>query len=296
MNKQFCYFNGKTINYDEVVFSPHDRGFLFGDGIFETVRIYNRNPFRMEEHIDRLYTGAAVLGLVLPEQVVISRAVDELIKLNDLNNGSLRISVTGGDTHSALWPRTFSANPTILITVRETIPYKKELYEQGYKAITISFPLNELSPLAGIKSLNYLENILGRREATEANCHEGLFLNTKGELAEGTISNLFIYDGNTLLTPPVNCGILPGITRNSVIELAKSDLRLPVVEKTLYPKDLFKCKEAFLTASIMEIMPLVEVDGKIIGNGSPGEITLSLLSSYRTLASNTTLKQNNNMC
>ncbi len=293
MENQICYFNGSLIPIEDIKLSITDRGFLYGDGIFETIRIYNKIPFCFEQHLHRLKVGAKHLALPLPDSKTITQTVHSLIKSNSISNGTLRITVTGGDTDQTLWPRSPLVKSTILITAKKTIPYKEKHYEQGYKAITISFPRNELSPLAGIKSLNYLENILGRREATEANCQEGLFLNTKGELTEGTISNLFIYDGNTLLTPPVNSGILPGITRNTVIDLVKTNLRLPMVEKNLYPEDLFNCKEAFLTASIMEIMPLVEIDGKIIGNGSPGEITLILLSRYQNLASNATPRQSN---
>jgi len=283
MKQEICFLNGNLLPLSEAKVAADDGGLLYGDGIFETMRIYRGRPFQLKEHLQRLQEGAAFLALPAPDLSALHSSVERVIAANDLAEGSMRLSLTGGINRRSLWPRSLNTEATILITARETTAYPEQLYLQGSRAVVVSFPRNEASPLVRIKSLNYLENMLGKKEALQQGCQEGIFLNTRGELTEGTTSNLFLFDGETLLTPPVSCGLLPGITRNTVLDLARKTLGLPVKEAVLYRKDLELAGEAFLTASIMEIMPLVSVNDKNIADGNPGPVSLALLAEYRQL-------------
>jgi branched-chain amino acid aminotransferase len=281
MNDHLCYLNGQLLSHTEAKVSVADGGLLYGDGLFETMRIYAGRPYLLKQHLQRLKTGAAYLEIPLEDTGKINTAVEQVIEANAVTEGSLRLTLTGGGRRVVLWPRTPQIKPTLLITVKKTVPYPEHLYHSGYRAVLVSFPRNESSPLAKIKSLNFTEYMLGKREALRNDCDEGIFLNTKGELTEGTTSNLFIYDGKTLMTPEADCGLLPGISRAETLRLAREKLAVPVAEKILYRKDLEQAVEAFLTASIIELMPLIGVNGKNIGAGVPGPLTTALLSVYR---------------
>lgn len=284
MKQEICSLKGNLLPLAEAKVAADDGGLLYGDGIFETMRVYRGRVFLLEEHLQRLQEGAAFLSLSTPDLGVLHASVEKVIVANNLTEGSMRLTLTGGNSRRALWPRPLNPEATILITVRESTVYPEQLYLQGCRAVMVSFPRNEASPLVRIKSLNYLENMLGKKEALQQDCLEGLFLNTRGELTEGTTSNLFLFDGKTLLTPPVQCGLLPGITRATVIELACKKMGIPVQEKLLYKGDFKRAAEAFLTASIMEVMPLVAVDGDNIADGKPGPVSKALLAEYRKLA------------
>ncbi len=281
MKDQICYLNGKLLPHSKAVVSADDGGLLYGDGLFETMRIYATRPLFLERHLERLREGAAFLDLPLPGIGELTAAVKEVIRANVVEKGSLRLTLTGGKGQRALWPRPPTEEPTLLITVRNTVPYPDHLYRRGGKAVLVSFPRNEASPLVKIKSLNFMENMLAKREAVRQGSDEGLFLNTRGELTEGATSNLFLFDGKALRTPATRCGLLPGITRDAVLSLARETMGISAEEQVLRLTDLEQAEEAFLTASIMEIMPLVEVDGQKIGAGKPGPLSLSLLSEYR---------------
>ncbi len=283
MKQEICFLNSNLLPLAEAKVAADDGGLLYGDGIFETMRVYRGRVFQLKEHLQRLQEGAALLALPTPDLSELNTSVEKVIDANNLAEGSMRLSLTGGKHRRSLWPRPQKTEATILITVGKTTAYPEQLYLRGSRAVVISFPRNEASPLVRIKSLNYLENVLGKREALKQECQEGLFLNTRGELTEGTTSNLFLFDGVTLLTPSVQCGLLPGITRSTVLELARKSLGLPVKETVLYRKDFEHAAEVFLTASIMEIMPLVEVDGKNIADGNPGPLSQALLAEYRKL-------------
>lgn len=281
MKDQICYLNGMLLPLSEAVVSADDGGLLYGDGLFETMRIYAARPLLLERHLQRLQEGAAFLNIPLPGLWELTAAVKQVIRANAVQEGSLRLTLTGGKGRRALWPRPQKEKPTLLITVRNTIPYPDHLYRRGCKAVLVGFPRNEASPLVKIKSLNFMENMLGKREAARQGSDEGLFLNTRGELTEGTTSNLFLFDGKTLLTPAIRCGLLPGITRGAVLRLAQEKMGIPAEERVLRSEDFEQAEETFLTASIMEIMPLVEVDGQKIGTGTPGSLSRSLLAEYR---------------
>jgi branched-subunit amino acid aminotransferase/4-amino-4-deoxychorismate lyase len=284
MNAPICYLNGVLLPLSGAAVSADDGGLLYGDGLFETMRIYAARPFLLERHLQRLQEGAAFLDIPLPGLRELTAAVEQVIRANAVQEGSLRITLTGGAGRYALWPRSLKEGPTILITVRDTVPYPDHLYSRGCRAGLVGFPRNEASPLVKIKSLNFLENILGKREAARQGVDEGLFLNTRDELTEGAASNLFLFDGKTLMTPSALCGLLPGTTRGAVLHLARETMGVPVEERVLYREDLEQAAEAFLTASIMEIMPLIEVAGRKIGAGAPGPLSQALLVEYRRRA------------
>ncbi len=281
MKEEICYLNGKLLPLSQAAVPAADGGLLYGDGLFETMRLYAGRAFLLERHLQRLQEGAAFLDIPLPGLSELTAAVEQVTSANCVQEGSLRLTLTGGAGRRALWPRDHKVEPTLLITVRDTVAYPEHLYHRGCRAVLVGFPRNEASPLVNFKSLNFLENMLGKREAASKGCDEGLFLNTRGELAEGAASNLFLFDGETLRTPPTRCGLLPGITRSAVLRLARETMGIPVEERVLYREDLAQAKEALLTASIMEIMPLVEVEGQKIGAGVPGPFFRSLLAEYR---------------
>lgn len=273
----WAWLNGGLLRGDES-FLALERAIFYGDGLFETLRVYRGRPLFLREHIRRLVEGAAVLGFeaVLEPEMVI-RAVQETVAANKATEGSVRLTVIRG-RGPGLCPKA-SAPPSVLVTFRPGVPYVSELYTRGFKAVFVSFPRNERSPLVYIKSLNFLENILGKKEAAAKGADEGLFLNTAGCLCEGTVSNIFLVRERTLVTPDVASGLLPGITRRIVICLAR-EAGLTVAERPVRPEELLGADEAFLTNSLLEIMPLVAVDDRIIGDGKPGPVTHFLRERY----------------
>ncbi len=274
-----CYLNGNVLSLDEACISINDRGVLYGDGLFETVRIYNGMPFLIEEHLQRMREGALALHISLPGTLLeMKEAVDEILAANEVREGLMRLTLTRGTNVRGIWPET-NSNSTFFITTNPSVPYTPEQYRQGIKASFMSFPLNENSPQVGFKTLNYLDNILGRREAYYKGVDEGIFLNLKGYLVEGTASNLFVIKNNVLFTPPPESGLLPGITRAVVLKLASKTYG--VEEQNLSPAFLKGADEAFLTNSLMEIMPLVKIDEDIIGSGFVGAITVNLHRTYQ---------------
>lgn len=282
MKKSLCWLNGALLPLEQAAFPPADRGLLYGDGLFETVRVYAGLPFRLQEHLERLENGARFLELPLLFSVnETALAAHTLITANAVRAGVLRLLLTGGSGQGGIWPR--PGSPSLCIMAAEGVPYREEQYRRGFRAAMISFPRNEASPLSRLKTLSFLENVIGRREALARGCDEGLFVNRQGLLAEGTTSNLFLVTGNSLVTPPLACGLLPGVTRKAILELA-TERGLEVRLEAFSPADLLEASEAFLTASLLEIMPLVEVEGKPIGTGSPGTVTNELRASYRAKA------------
>jgi len=279
---EWYYLNGNLYPSHREAVLPQNRGLLYGDGLFETIRVYRGKPFLLDLHLERMLQGAEILELNMrTEKKELEDAVMQVIKANNLTGGWLRITLTRGTGAKGLWP---SNNPemeaTTMITAGHGAPYSQEQYRQGFRAALVSFPRNENSPVVKLKSLNFLENILGRREAQKKGANEGLFVNQKGNLTEGTVSNLFATCGSKLFTPPPEDGLLAGITRNLVIELAKNQ-GLEVIEESFTPYFLLRSDEAFLTNSLVEIISLVEVDDIPIGNGKPGELSLKLHHSYQ---------------
>ncbi len=279
---QWIYINGEIITSTEAKISPEDRGLLYGDGVFETMRVYRGRPFLLEKHIERMLRGSKELEINLGgREQELNNAVKEVIEANGVDNGSLRLTLTRGTGPGGLWPTApESFQATVMASARPAIPYTSEDYDRGFKAALISFPRNELSPVTRLKSLNFLENILGRKEAQQKETDEGLFINHQGYLAEGTISNIFLVDNGVLYTPPEEAGLLPGITREIILELGEKICQ-KAVEENLTPSMLKNADEAFLTNSLLEVMPLVELDGKPINSGKPGKTSEVLRERYR---------------
>jgi len=280
--EEIVYLNGRLIPKREAKISLFDHGFLYGDGLFETMRSYNGQVFRLTEHIKRLFKSAMVLRLKLVvAEEELETAVQKTIKANDLSDAYVRLTISRGEGEAGPDPST-CPKVTVAIITRPFQPYPHELYERGAKAIIASTRQNDLSSLARVKSMNLLNNILALMEAKAAGVDQAILLNTKGFVAEGAVSNIFIFRDNALITPPINAGILPGITRGVVLEIAKG-LRIPIREGNFPPDVLMQAQECFLTNSLMEILPIVQVAEHLIGTGLPGPVTQRLRQAYREL-------------
>ncbi|HKB04825.1 MAG TPA: branched-chain-amino-acid transaminase [Gemmataceae bacterium] len=273
------YINGKLYDKDEAKVSVYDHGLLYGDGVFEGIRVYNSKVFRHREHIDRLYESAKSIALEIPiPPAEIIRAVEDTVKANNKVEGYIRLIVTRGPGNLGLDPR--SCKPNVICIVDDISLYPKELYENGLKIITSSLIRNHPNALnPRIKSLNYLNNILAKIEAIRAGCLEALMLNHKGEVAECTGDNVFIVKRGILKTTPPDSGILEGVTRNVVMELAKK-LSIPLVEATLTRHDIYAADECFLTGTAAEVIAVTEVDGRVLGSGKQGPITRQLREAF----------------
>jgi branched-chain amino acid aminotransferase len=273
------YINGKLYDKDEAKVSVYDHGLLYGDGVFEGIRVYNGKVFRHQEHIDRLYESAKSIALEIPiPPAEMKKAVEDTVKANNKVEGYIRLVVTRGPGTLGLDPR--SCKPNVIVIVDDIALYPKELYENGLKIITSSLIRNHPNALnPRVKSLNYLNNILAKIEAIRAGCLEALMLNHKGEVAECTGDNVFIVKRGTLKTTPPDSGILEGVTRNVVMELAKK-LGIPLVEATLTRHDIYAADECFLTGTAAEVIAVTEVDGRVLGSGKQGPVTKQLREAF----------------
>ena len=279
--ERIVYYNGVFAPEKKVSISPFNRGLLYGDGLFETLRAYSGRVFRLEQHLNRLAEGLQVLRIEpCPQAADIERAVYELLKRNKLSDASIRITLFRGGSEGPE-PQQGIA-PALLITARPVAYYREEDYAQGFRVHLVSPRRNSYSPLSRIKSINYLDNILGRLEARDNNAQEALFMNSNGWVAEGATANIFMIKDTTLITPPLDARILPGITRAAVLEIAQRGSR-EVTEEAFSPEELLRADEAFLTNSLMEIMPLVMVNEHPVGSGIPGPLTRELHQRYRKL-------------
>jgi branched-chain amino acid aminotransferase len=276
------YINGKLYDKADAKVSVYDHGLLYGDGVFEGIRIYNGKVFRHKEHIDRLYESAKAIALEIPmDRDALTRAVDETVKVNNKREGYIRLVVTRGPGNLGLDPR--KCEPQIIIIVDDISLYPQELYENGLEIITSSFIRNHPNAVnPRVKSLNYLNNILAKIEAIRAGCLEAIMLNHKGEVAECTGDNIFIVKKGILKTTPTDSGILEGVTRNVVIGLAKQ-ANVPFAEVTMTRHDIYTADELFLTGTAAEIIGVTKVDGRVIGNGKPGPVTKQLLERFRAV-------------
>lgn len=274
------WLNGELVPTASAKVSVLDRGLLYGDGLFETMRAHAGRVFRLAQHLGRLRQGAEVLGIHIPHtDEDLRTAVTEALVGNALSEASVRLAVTRG---TGIGPVPAESELTVFIVAREFMPYDEELYRRGMTAITATETRNERSRLWQVKSANYLQSILARMEAARSGAHEAILLNTRGYVAEASTSNIFAVKDNALTTPSLNSGVLPGITRSAVIDLAKQ-AGLDVTERTMPPDDLLAADELFLTNSLMQIMPLTELDGQPIGSGRPGPVTRRLAEAYDEL-------------
>ncbi|MEW6307515.1 MAG: branched-chain-amino-acid transaminase [Bacillota bacterium] len=278
------YLNGKLVPKEEARISVFDHGFLYGDGVFEGIRAYNGRVFRLEEHVDRLYASAKAILLNLPLQPAeMEEAILETCRRNNLIEAYIRVVVSRGDGDLGLDPRK-CPRPNIIIIADRIALFPPELYATGMKVITVATRRNLSEGVnPRIKSLNYLNNILAKLEANQAGYSEVLMLNQEGYVVEGTGDNVFIVDRRgALLTPPSHAGILEGITRNAIMGLA-AELGVRVEERLFTRYDVHVAREVFLTGTAAEAIPVIEVDGRVIGDGVPGPLTRRLIAAYRDL-------------
>ena len=276
------YINGKFYDKMDAKISVFDHGLLYGDGVFEGIRTYNRLVFKLKEHIDRLFESAHSIMLQIPlnkEQLI--KAVISTLKANDLKDAYVRLLVTRGEGDLGLDPRKCIGKAGIIIIADKIALYPEKLYKKGLKIITV--PTVRTLPEAlnpQIKSLNYLNNILAKIEAINAGFDEAIMLDSLGYVAECTGDNIFIVKRNHLYTPPQCMGTLRGITRDTVLEIARID-KIPAHEHVLTRHEVYISDECFLTGTAAEIIPVVKVDGRVIGGGVPGSLTLKLMKKFK---------------
>lgn len=272
------WVNGELLPADDAKISPLDRGFTLGDGLFETMRVRGGEIVRFEEHLARLRQGAHVIALSLPwTKKKLRAAASQTLEANGLQDAFLRLTLTRGvPSVRGLLPGEKTTQPSLVIQCGEFHGYPPHLYQRGMWAIISSVRRNEHSPLANIKSLNYLDNILARQEAARKGADEALMLNTAGALVCASAANLFFVQGEQLITPSSSAGALPGTMRAYVIEALAPSLGLKALEDALLPNEIENMDEAFLTNALMGVMPLTKINGKNIGLGKPGRVTLGL--------------------
>ena len=280
------FIDGKYYDERAAKISVFDHGLLYGDGVFEGIRAYHGRVFKLREHIDRLFCSAKAILLNIPmSHAHIMRAVVEACRINKIRDGYIRLVVTRGVGTLGLNPNRCK-NPSVIIIADKIQLYPPALYQKGMEIVTVPTMRNLHSALnPAIKSLNYLNNILAKIEANHAGCEEAVMLNAEGFVAECTGDNLFIVKKGELLTPPLSAGALYGITRGVVMELAEEE-GLAVSEPNLTRYDLFNADECFLTGTGAEIVPVVKIDGRVIGAGKPGPITRKLVTEYHALTKN----------
>jgi len=277
------YLDGQFVDEQDAKVSVFDHGLLYGDGVFEGIRLYHGRIFRLDAHIDRLFASAKAIMLEIPmSKPELVAACCSACRENKLADGYLRLVVTRGVGNLGLNPFTCK-KPTVFIIAATIELYPQTVYEKGVELITAATVRNHPNAVSpAIKSLNYLNNILARIEAVKAGTVEALMLNGEGFVAECTGDNLFVIRNGKLTTPPVSAGALNGITRGVVLELA-SKLGLPASEANLTRYDVMTADECFLTGSAAEIVPVASLDGRTIGTGKPGAVTLQLTTEFRKL-------------
>jgi len=277
------YIDGQYYDEARAKISVFDHGLLYGDGVFEGIRAYNGRVFQLREHVDRLFASARAILLTIPmSPAEITQAVLETCRRNRVRDGYIRLVVTRGVGTLGLNPNRCRKGSVIIIAGKIQL-YPEAYYRQGLTIITVPTVRNLHSALnPAIKSLNYLNNILAKIEANNAGCEEAVMLNAEGFVAECTGDNLFLVRDGELLTPPLAAGALYGITRRVVMELARQ-AGYRVSEPNLTRYDLFNADECFLTGTGAEIVPVVKIDGRVIGNGRPGPVTRKLVNRYRAL-------------
>jgi len=282
MNR-IIYIDGAFCAEQDAKISVFDHGLLYGDGVFEGIRFYNGRVFRLEEHLERLEDSARAICLSVPlSRAEMTEALLETIRQNNMRDGYIRLVVTRGVGDLGLNPKLCS-KPTVIIIVSPIALYPQELYQRGLDIVTCATRRVSPSVLSpAVKSLNYLNNILAKIEANQANAGEGLMLNEQGFVAECTADNIFVIKKGAVYTPPVNDGALRGITRGVVFDIA-TQLGVPISEPHLTRYDVYTADECFLTGTGAEIIPAVRLDAREIGTGKPGPVTARLIARFREL-------------
>jgi branched-chain amino acid aminotransferase len=274
---------GQIVPKEQAVVSVFDHGLLYGDGVFEGIRAYAGRVFRLKEHLDRLYRSARAICLDVPQSPAeMEKAVLDTCRANGLTDGYIRLVVTRGSGEMGLDPRRCPTPTTFVIADKVTL-YPEECYRDGMSIGTVSTRRNSPQALSpNIKSLNYLNNVLAKIEANQLNVREALLLNLEGYVAECTADNVFYVREGRLITPPTAAGALEGITRNTVMDLARAQ-GLAVEEKFFTPYDLYIAEEVFLTGTAAEVVPVVKIDARVIGDGKPGARTRKIMDAYKEL-------------
>ncbi|QYK68911.1 branched-chain-amino-acid transaminase [Paenibacillus sp. S02] len=283
MAEQWIYLDGQHVTKENAKVSVYDHGFLYGDGIFEGIRIYNGNIFKCKEHLERLYDSAKSIQLNIPlSPDEMLEAMAETIRLNEMRNGYIRLIVSRGAGNLGLDPLR-CAKASVIIIVEQLAIYPEEAYLTGLKTISVSQRRNipdALNPK--IKSLNYLNNILVKIQSNYAGVGEAIMLNSQGYVTEGSADNIFIVKNGVLYTPPCYLGALEGITRNAIIDLC-AKLEYPLKEQPFTLHDVYVADEVFFTGTAAEVIAAYEVDGRTIGSGVAGPVTLELLAEFRKI-------------
>jgi len=281
MSSQWIYLDNDFVKKEEALVSVFDHGFLYGDGVFEGIRAYSGNIFKLSEHLDRLYQSAQSIMLNIPyskeemEEIIIGT-----VRRNQLETAYIRVVVSRGTGNLGLDPVSCS-KPSVIVIAESLSLFPEELYERGLKMGSVASRRNRpdvLSPQ--VKSLNYLNNILVKLEANQAGVDEALMLNDQGYVTEGSADNIFIVKNNKIFTPPVYLGALEGITRNAIIDIAPEN-GYQISEQPFTRHDVYTADEVFLTGTAVEVIAVIDVDGRRIGTGRPGEVTKHLLTSFR---------------
>lgn len=277
------YIDGQWYAKEDAKISVFDHGLLYGDGVFEGMRSYGGKVFRMQEHLDRLYDSARSIFLTVPiSPTVMEAAVYETLRLNNLTDGYVRLIVTRGVGDLGLNPN-FCPTASVIVIADKISLYPPKLYDEGMEIVTASTIRNHPAAVnPRIKSLNYLGSILAKIEGLKAGCNEALMLNLNGEVAECTADNIFLIKNGRLATPHVSAGILDGITRRAVIDLAK-EAGIEVAETTLTRHDVYVADECFLTGTAAEVIPVIKVDSRPIGDGRVGPMTKQLIAAFKAL-------------
>ena len=281
------WLNGKLVDRKNAKLSVYDHGTLYGDGVFEGIRVYGGKVFQCDAHIDRLFDSAKHIRLAIPytKQELID-GMHEAIAANDRRDGYIRLVVTRGEGNLGLSPFQ-CATPAVYIIADQIALYPPEMYEQGMAVIiakTIRTSATMLSP--AVKSLNYLNNIMAKIEAIDAGVAQAIMLNDQGDVAECTGDNLFIVKDGQVATPPLEAGMLVGITRGVVMQLAR-DTGIGVQERRIAPQDVYDADECFLTGTAAEVISVTRVDGRVIGDGKAGPVTRKLLAAFRQFIAQT---------
>jgi len=281
MSEQWIFIDGEFVRKEDAKISVYDHGFLYGDGVFEGIRVYGGNIFRLEQHLKRLYNSAKAIMLEIPyTSEELTDIIVQAIQRNGFKDAYIRVVVSRGEGDLGLDPYNCS-NPSVIVIVEKLAIYPKELYESGLEIVSVGSRRNApdvLSPK--LKSLNYLNNILVKIEAHLSGASEALMMNSQGYVAECTADNIFIVKGNQVITPPGYIGALEGITREAIMEMADS-LGYEVKEEPFTRHDVYVADEVFLTGTAAEVIAVVKVDGRQIGDGTPGETTKALLEEFR---------------
>ncbi|GIP49556.1 Branched-chain-amino-acid aminotransferase [compost metagenome] len=283
MAEQWIYLDGQYVTKDQAKVSVYDHGFLYGDGIFEGIRIYNGNIFKCKEHLDRLYDSAKSIMLEIPlTYQEMENALVETLRRNELRNGYIRLVVSRGAGNLGLDPNR-CPKASVVIIVEQLAIYSEEAYKTGLKTVSVSTRRNipdALNPK--IKSLNYLNNILVKIQSNLSGAGEAIMLNAQGYVTEGSGDNIFIVKNGMITTPPCYLGALDGITRQAIIEICRKR-GYSIQEQPFTLHDVYVADEVFLTGTAAEVIAVREVDGRIIGEGHAGPITLKLLEEFRAI-------------